>query len=188
MKARNAKQVRAALEVVKGGFIPADNLSRSILRQSGLVTGSVVIADIKVPRRPGYYRLAHRLAALCRDNIPEFNRATPHDVLKRLQLESGAGCEQAMVRLGDVWDTLCGELGHQLSDDELDALQSLTKGLENVPVPARVPKSLAFEEMSEAEFRAVFQGVCNHVATRYWPTLDEQQIAQMATAMPSHEA
>lgn len=184
----SAKKLTVALQVVQGGFVPADALSRAILRHSGLGKGNVVVADLKVPRRPAFYRLAHRFGALCRDNIPKFSRLPPHDVLKQLQLESGIGCDVAMVRLGDVWDTLCSELGDQLDDETMDALRQTGAGLEDVEVPARVPRSLAFGEMSEDEFRSVFQGVCGHVAERYWPTLRPEQIARMAAAMPSHEA
>jgi hypothetical protein len=93
-----------------------------------------------------------------------------------------------MVRLGDIWDTLCSELADQLSDEALRAFRDLGAGMEDVEVPARIPKSLYFGEMSEDEFRSVFQGVCGHVAERYWPTLKPEQVAKMAAAMPSHEA
>lgn len=182
------KKLSVALQVVQGGFVPGDALSRAILRQSGLGKGNIVVADLNVPRKPAFYRLAHRFGALCRDNIPKFSRIPPHDVLKQLQLESGIGCDEAMVRLGDIWDTLCYELGGQLGDEALDAFRELGAGMEDIEVPARVPKSLAFGEMSEDEFRSVFQGVCGHVADRYWPTLRPDQIAKMAASMPSHEA
>lgn len=182
------KKLSVALQVVQGGFVPADALSRAILRQSGLGKGNTVIAELDVPRKPGFYRLAHRFGALCRDNISKFSRLPPHDVLKQLQLESGIGCDQATVRLGDIWDTLCAELGDQVGDEALEAFRQLGAGMEEVEVPARIPKSLAFGEMSEGEFRSVFQGICGHVADRYWPTLRPDQIAKLAQAMPSHEA
>lgn len=51
------------------------------------------------------------------------------------------------------------------------------------PVNYRVPKSLAYESMDEAEFLRIYDAMCAYVARVYWPELDADQIAEMAELM-----
>ena len=146
-----------ALRVGKGCLTPADGLAASRLRARHYAMGDVVFASIRKPRSPGYHRLAHQLAALLRDNVDEFGEMDAHKVLKRLQLESGIGCEEVAFRLGD-----------QL-------------------VIQRIPLSLSFESMDESGFRAWFAGICRHIAATYWPECGEDEIAHMAELMPGGE-
>ena len=55
-------------------------------------------------------------------------------------------------------------------------------------VVQRIPISLSFESLDEAEFRAVFSGICRHLAATYWPTLTADEIAGMIELMPTEAA
>jgi hypothetical protein len=54
---------------------------------------------------------------------------------------------------------------------------------EGIAFEQRIPKSFAFAEMDDGEFRELFDGLCNYVAKRYWPDLTPAQIEQMAGVM-----
>lgn len=149
---------RIALRVAKGCLRPADGLSEARLRAKGFHVGDLVFAEIKKPRNPGYHRLAHALGTLVADNIDEFEGMDPHAVLKRLQLESGVGCEEVAYKM------------------------------HGMTVVQRIPLSLSFESMDEAEFEAVFLGMCRHLSKTYWQSVSPDEIAAMIELMPMEAA
>jgi hypothetical protein len=150
---------RFALRVIKGALQPADSLTEGRLRAKGYSVGDIVFAEIKKPRRPRFHRLAHAFGQMVADNIEEFEGMDPHKVLKRLQWESGVGCETIGARVPGV-------------------------GF----VEVRIPQSLAFESMDDGEFAETFRGLARHVAETYWPDLSPEEIEQMAEVMPGEVA
>ena len=142
------------LIVQKGALVPAGDRDRQTLRDMGLGLGEIVHAKIVQPRNPRFFRLAHQLGALIRDNVPSFELLTSHQVLKRLQFESGVECDNMEMRIPHV-------------------------GMATV----RVPKSLAFDSMNEGDFRHLMTSLCRHVAETYWPDCTPEQVEQMAEAM-----
>lgn len=149
---------RIALRVAKGCLRPADGLSEARLRAKGFHIGDLVFAELKKPRNPGYHRLAHQLGMLIADNLDEFDGMDPHAVLKRLQLESGIGCEEIAYKINGM------------------------------TVVQRIPLSLSFESMDEAEFEGVFRGMCRHLSKLYWPSASPDEIAAMLDLMPAEVA
>lgn len=149
---------KIALRVGKGRLEPADGLAAARLRAKGYHVGDIVFATLTKPRNPGYHRLAHALGQMVADNIDEFAGMDPHAVLKRLQMECGVGCEEIAYKV------------------------------HGMTVVQRVPLSLSFESMEEDEFRAVFAGICRHLAATYWPTLTADEIAGMIELMPTEVA
>ena len=150
---------KIALRVVKGSLIPADSLAAAKLRNRDYAIGDVVFAEIKKPRNPKFHRLAHALGQILVENIEAFAELDGHRVLKRLQVESGIGCDEMAIYVPGV-----GQCLH------------------------RTPQSLSFESMDEARFREVFSALCRHVAKTYWPDMSEDDIAHMAEMMPTEEA
>lgn len=145
---------RHMLRVIKGGFAPADNYTADALRARGYRIGDIVAADITKPRNPAFNRLAHALGRLAAENLDAFHGLQAHDVLKRLQLESGIGCELIRIKVKGIGYT--------------DVKQA---------------KSLSFQSMDEADFRDVFRAMCRHLAAEYWEGLDEDKVAEMAELM-----
>jgi hypothetical protein len=146
---------RIMLRVEKGALVPADQYAVARLRAKGYAVGDHLLADLRKARNPGYWRLAHSLGLLLIRNVPEFEHYTDaHQVIKRLQLESGVACDSIAIK-GDF-----GMLEH------------------------RVPRSMSFANMDEGEWRETFGGLCNWVRRRYWPELSADQIEQMAEFMP----
>jgi hypothetical protein len=142
------------LRVIKGGFAPADPSAASRLRDRGYRVGDLLFVEFKKPRNPRFHRLAHAFGRLMAENVDQFEGMDAHRVLKRLQWESGEGCEEMGVMVPGV--------GHAL---------------------VRIPLSLSFESMDEGSFKEVFRGLCRHVAEHYWPSLTAEQIEDMAGVM-----
>ena len=124
------------------------------MRENGYKVGDLVFAELTKPRNLGFHRLAHRIGTLCAQNIEAFSGMDAHRVLKRLQWEANIGCEEQGVMVPGV-------------------------GLAMM----RWPLSLGYESMDQADFHEVTRQFCRHIAEKYWPGLDEDQIAEMAESM-----
>lgn len=142
---------RVMLRVVKGGLQPADAFSTEELRRRRYKIGDIVAGEIKKPRNPGFHRLAHALGAVISENIEAFSGLDAHTTLKRLQIESGIGCDEIAVNFPGIG-----------------------------PCTYRVPQSLSFESMDEVTFHDTISGLCDYIARKYWPTMDAGQIERMA--------
>lgn len=148
------KPERFPLRIQKGAFVPADLATQARLRDLKFKTGDIVFAEFRKPRNPRFHRLAHALGNLCAENIEAFAGVPAHRVLKRLQLESGIGCDEMAINVPGV-----GKCLH------------LT------------PLSMSYESMDEAQFYEVIQGFCRYLSEHYWPDLTPDQIENMAGVM-----
>ncbi len=149
-----SKPTRHLLRVIKGGFAPADDLTAARLRKV-MKVGDEVFVELKKPRNPKFHRLTHQFAALLIDNTDAFGHYTdPHAVLKRLQWEANAGCDELAVDVPGI-------------------------GLMSV----RTPRSLSFESMCEDEFQAVYAQMCAHAGAKYFGGLPAEEVAHMAELM-----
>lgn len=145
---------RVMMKVGRGALSPADAFAAERLRERRYKIGDVVAVEIKKARNPRFHRLAHQIGTLVIQNIEEFAGYDAHHVLKRLQLESGVGCEETAIKVAGL-----GMVMH------------------------RTPRSLSYESMDDAEFHAVVSGLCNHIVKQYWPGLEPDEIERMAEAM-----
>ena len=142
------------LIVQKGALVPAGDRDRQTLRDMGLGLGEIVHAKVHQPRNPRFFRLAHQLGELVRQNVEGFELLSAHQVIKRFQLESGVQCDEMQVRLPGVG-----------------------------PAQVRVPRSIAYENMDESEFREMMRALSAHVSAEYWPDCSPEQVEQMAGVM-----
>lgn len=146
---------RIALIVGKGHLAPADGYAEERLRERKYAIGDILSAELRKSRSPGYNRLAHQLGALVAENVEEFTGLNAHQVLKRLQLESGVACEEIAIKVEGY-----GMMMH------------------------RTPLSLSFDSMDEGEFREAINGLSRWISDNYWKGLDEVQVLDMAALMP----
>jgi hypothetical protein len=142
-----------------GSFVPADAESSAVLRRKRIKRGALVRMIVSRPRDYQQWRRAHQLGTLIAQNIEAFERfqldngrVDSHGALKHLQHLSGVECE----------------------DSELDV-----PGLGKLIV--RQPRSLAFDEMDEVQFQAAYAGFCAYLRKTWWPSLSDDQIAEMAS-------
>src|SRR4030067_506831 len=139
------------LRIEKGAFLPADGYTASRLRERGYHTGELVGAIVAKLRNPRFNRLVHRIGQLCAANLGAFSGMDAHQVIKRVQLESGIACDETAIRVPGL-----GMVMH------------------------RTPRSLSFESMDDGEFHDAARGLCRWIAAEYWPTLSAEQVQEMA--------
>ena len=101
-----------------------------------------------------------------------------HKVIKRLQLEGNIYCDEIAIKPYSILivDSILKAVkpildlfGLKLSDDSLLII--------------RIPISLSFDSMDEAEYHDCAKRICRLIAERYWPNLEPLQIEEMAGAM-----
>lgn len=153
-KPAKKRRERIYLEVIKGGFRPADACAAAQLRARGYRMGDILAADLSKLRNQKFNRLVHRIGQLVVANVEAFAGIETHRAIKRLQLESGAHCEELAIMI--------------------DGYGMVTQ---------RVPLSLSFENTDEAEFHAAAKTICRHISAKYWPTLSPEQVEEMAEMM-----
>lgn len=142
------------MRIEKGKLVPDDGLAADRIRSRGFHIGDVVSATLRKSRNPKFHRLAHALGQMLVENIEAFQHLNAHEVLKRLQIESGVGCEGIGIYVPGV-----GMCEH------------------------RIPRSLSFETMDEAEFEDVYTRLCRHVRAQYWPQLPDGEVERMNDLM-----
>lgn len=136
-------------------MVPGDGYTQKRLKERGYRVGDILLADLRKPRHPGFHRLAHRLGQLVAENIEAFEGLDGHAALKRIQIEAGIGCDEIPLRLPVI-----GQITY------------------------RVPRSLSYASMDQAEFEKTIRGMSEYIAREYWPDLTPEQIEEMAEAMP----
>lgn len=142
------------LRVERGQLVPADDRALQQLRDMKLGIGELVHAKIQQPRNPRFFRLAHRIATLVRQNVDGFAYLDSHMALKRLQLESGVQCDMMQINVPGFGQAM-----------------------------VKVPRSLSFDSMSEEDFRGMIAGICAYIAEQYWPGCTPEEVERMAEVM-----
>lgn len=133
-----------------GALVPLTKWDARAMRERKYSVGTEVRGELKQRRNVKFHRLAHAMGALMVDQHEDFAGLDAHSALKRLQMESGAACETVEYDIPNVG---------KLTRTE--------------------PRSLAFDELDEAEFQQVMRTIYRHIAVKYWTTLDELAIEQM---------
>jgi hypothetical protein len=133
-----------------GALVPRYACDRRAMRERGYHVGLELRAELKAARNPGFHRLAHAIGSLVVDQIPEFEGLDAHEAVKRLQRETGVCCESMEIDLGPLGK-----------------------------VPVSVPRSIAFDEMSEDEFQQLVRAIFALIARRYWPQLDAAGVEEL---------
>lgn len=166
--------------VVKGALVPATEADVDTLRRFRLRVGHTVRAEIDRPRCAEGLRILHSFAQLVSQNIEGYEHLTAHQVLKRLQAESGVGCEIVSISIQDFWNTLQPGLRAHLETLDSQIVQDEDDRL----VTGYKPKSLSQSVMDDTEFQEIFDGLCRYVALKYWPGMSPDAIAETARLMP----
>ena len=140
--------------VVGDTLTPANQWALDKLKDRKYSKHDLVFVTITKPRNPKFNSLVHAgFAAMLADNLDDFSGLSPHEVLKRIQLEAGIGCEEIAI---DLNGQVC---------------------------LYRIPNSLSFESMDEEQFKEVFKRLCQYIADRYWPGLTPEEIEAMSKEM-----
>jgi len=127
------------------------------MRDRKYTVGSELRAELKKPRNAGFHRLAHAIGGMVVANLDDFADLDHHAAVKRLQRECGVCCDEIELDLGPVGK-----------------------------VVAKQPRSIAFDEMEEAEFQELVQAIYNHIAKKYWPDMSPESVEEMVLAFEGH--
>lgn len=125
-----------------GALVPANGIDQRLLRERHFTVGKEVRAEMKQPRNPAFHRLAHAIGNLLADNVEEFRDKSGHKALKEVQAKSGVCCDPETFVLD------LGSLGRH-------------------EIERKVPRSIAFDEMEEDEFREFFDGITAYIGEHY---------------------
>lgn len=139
-----------------GVFVPCDQESVEACRKAKLRTGERFRVDLRKPRQWESLKRAHALGRLIADSHDEFEGMDAHGVLKRLQIEANAGCDEMLVRL------------------------------HGMPVTYRYPRSLAYETMDEIQFKETVGKMAEFALRKYlkWGgTMTGDDVIQLAERM-----
>jgi len=147
-----SKKEKIYFRVTKEGYLkPADNYAQKLMIEKKYKGGDILSAALSKLRNPGTNKNAHKIAGLCRAHIDAFsNYDDDHKVLKRLQIESGAACEEIGAHVSGMWCLV------------------------------KYPLSFSFDSLGEAEFIAAIKTICWHISEKYWPGMQPEQIELMA--------
>lgn len=150
---RTKRRERFAFRVEKGCLVPADSYTQNHLRERGYKVGDLLFTDLTKVRNPRFNRLVHRIGQLVVANIEVFAGLDAHKAIKRLQLESGAYCDEIAILLD----------GYGM-------------------VIQRIPMSLSFTSCDELEYHEAAKIICRHIASKYWSDLTPDKIEEMASS------
>ena len=145
------------LRVTSAGLAPADPYAETRLREKKYKPGDILSAQLSKLRKQGTHKNAHKIGVLMMQAHDDFRYyANAHDVLKRLQVESGAACEEIKIKKRNgEWEL------------------------------HRYPLSFSFDSLGEAEFNEAVRVICRYIVDVYWPGMDSEEIDLMAERMPN---
>ena len=164
MSAKPKKKPRkgrsAYMRVQRDGSLRcADPYSVDAIKRLKPRAGDLVRVVFSKPRDYEQWKKAHALGTVIALNIEDFaeyqlpnGKVDAHGALKKLQRLSGVECDHNEIELQGVGKIML-----------------------------RVPNSLAFDEMDEAQFQAAYAGFCAYIIKTWWPTIDYDAIEEMAS-------
>lgn len=168
-----------------GCLVPDSWASQRVMRERKFRTGDQVRATLALPRNAKFFRLVHQLGTLVRQNIPGFEHLNSHEVIKRLQKESGICCHLERIDAGPVVEAFIRASEVTLGPVATRMLKAVLPEIKTIDVLS--PESIAYDCMDESEFRALWDGICAYLVAAYWPSMSVEQITNMAAAMPQSE-
>jgi hypothetical protein len=136
-------------------LVPVHKAARIMLNDLKLGRDEQVRCEFTRARNVKFWGLAHALGQSLVEHVEGFEALNAHQAIKRVQFEAGVECE-------------CERF-------DIPGLGSVER---------RVPRSLAFDEMDEAEFRRVYGALCDYIGLTYFSGLDEDAVSHMVQMMP----
>lgn len=102
--------------------------------------GALLRGKLTKPRSVTFNNGAHKLCEFLIEHMAEFESYKPHNLLKRLQVESDTECEHIYIHVEGVGMIL-----------------------------SRQANSFSFADMGQERFTAAIQKITEHVQLKYWP-------------------
>ncbi|SFK63952.1 hypothetical protein SAMN05216302_101140 [Nitrosomonas aestuarii] len=161
-------------------LVPADATAARQLSEKKFKIGQIVGVIVRKLRNPKFNRLVHKIGQLCVKNIDDFRHMDAHSVLKRIQLEGNIHCDEVAVKPAGVRVLIPKSVLESLRP----VLALFGLGLTDTGLLiVRIPRSLSYESMDEAEYQDAAKRICRYISEVYWPSLEPWQIEEMASVM-----
>lgn len=170
---------------VVGCLVPASWADNRLLRERKYRTNDHIRATLTHPRNSKFHRLVHQLGTVACQNLEGFEHMDSHAAIKKLQTDSGVYCEAREVSAAPVVAAIQQAAHSLLGEGVARMLSAVLPEIETVQI--LVPQSIAYDCMDESDFRQFWDGICQHLIDRYWPSLTEEQITEIAELMPHSE-
>lgn len=168
-----------------GCLVPECAVNQRLMRERKYRVGDKLRATITSPRNGKFHRLVHHLGTVVKRNIDGFEHLDSHAVIKQLQRESGVCCDIERINAAPVVTAVLSAAEVLLGEVAARMLATVLPEIKTIEV--LTPQSLAYDCMDESDFRLLWQGICQHIITRYWPSMTEEQINTIVDLMPHSE-
>lgn len=150
---------------VVGALVPAHDVDARLLRERKFHVGREVRGELKQPRAEWQHRLIHKIGQLVVDNVEGWEQLDCHDAIKRLQLDANVCCETVemdaspvIAAVLDACETLLGSGARKVLAGVLPVIST---------IPVKRAESLAFDEMEQARFQELFDGITEYIGRHH---------------------
>ncbi|HAL21203.1 MAG TPA: hypothetical protein DCP40_00485 [Stenotrophomonas sp.] len=150
---------------VVGALVPAHEVDQRLLRERKFRVGREIRGELKQPRDGSQHRLIHKIGHLMVDNVEGWEQLDAHDAVKRLQLDADVCCETVemdatpvIAAVLDACESLLGQGARKVLAGVLPAIST---------IPVKRAESLSFDEMEQARFQELFDGLTEHISRHY---------------------
>lgn len=147
------------------------------IRSLGLKPLAIVALIIRQTRSATYWRKAHKVGQFLATHTEYFASEQPHEVLKRLQVLAGQHCRIEQIEARPLIDAISRCLESLLDPEQMPEVRLRLEAFTKVPM--RVPESLSFDTMDEAEFRFFMGALFDWISQHIWPNMEPDKIEQM---------
>jgi hypothetical protein len=148
-----------------GALVPANAVDQRLLRDRKFRVGREIRGELKQPREEWQHRLIHKIGHLMVDNVEGWAQLDAHDAVKRLQLDVNVCCEtvemdatRVIAAVLDACEALLGAGARKVLAVVLPEIRT---------IPVRRAESLSFDEMEQARFQELFDGLTEYIGNHY---------------------
>lgn len=132
------------------GWFASSVWDQEIMTERKYQRGDIVRAVLDKPRDESFHRRVHLIGRFLADNVEAFHGMKSHDVIKQLQREANAFCDEVRAELDD-----------------------------GTPVTIRMAQSIAYDDMDDGDFKLLSRQIIDHVCAKHMDTLTPEVFEEM---------
>ncbi len=148
-----------------GALVPANAVDQRLLRDRKFRVGREIRGELKQPREEWQHRLIHKIGHLIVDNVEGWEQLDAHDAVKRLQLDADVCCETVEMDATPVIAAVLDACEALLGAGARKVLAGVLPEIRTIPV--KRAESLSFDEMEQARFQELFDGLTEYIGNTY---------------------
>lgn len=148
-----------------GALVPAHEVDQRLMRERKFRLGREIRGELKQPRDGSQHRLIHKIGHLMVDHVEGWEQLEAHDAVKRLQLEANVCCEVVELDATPVISAVLDACEAMLGAGARKVIAGVLPAIRTVPV--KRAESLSFDEMEQARFQELFDGLTEYIGNHY---------------------